>query len=130
MKTHPLCALLSLALFVGCASKTSTSKPPTKRAATALELKGDRLDDIARQEDRIRQLREEIQLVRAHLDSTPSDTTAIRRIGALITSEEEARKTRDDIKQSAEDERLRSGLPSDEAQQREERQKDRLFLPH
>ncbi len=95
----------------------------------SVELRGGRLDDIALQERRIRELRDEIRVVRAHLDTVPEDSTSIRRMGSLIESEEAARRTRDDIKQAAEDERLRTGRPTDEAVQREERQKDRILLP-
>lgn len=116
-------------LAAGCASKSAPATARPAMTKPSVELRGGRLDDIALQERRIRELRDEIRVVRAHLDTVPEDSTSIRRMGSLIESEEAARRTRDDIKQAAEDERLRTGRPTDEAVQREERQKDRILLP-
>jgi hypothetical protein len=116
-------------LAAGCATKSTTAKARPTKTNPSLELRGGRLDDIAVQERRIRELRDEIRVVRAHLDSVPEDSSSIRRLGSLMESEETARRTRDDIKQAAEDELLRTGHPTETEKQRDERMKDRLFLP-
>lgn len=124
----PVLASLVL-LAAGCATKSTTAKARPAKTNPSLELRGGRLDDIAVQERRIRELRDEIRVVRTHLDSLPEDSSSIRRLGALMESEEAARRTRDDIKQAAEDELIRTGPPTETEKQRDERMKDRLFLP-
>jgi hypothetical protein len=128
LRLRPILAL-SLLLAAGC---TTRHAPPTRSPANGgvPPLVGGRIDDIARQERRIRELREEIRAVRTHLDTLPSDSSALRRLEGLMASEEEARAVREDIKQAAEDERLKDGRPSEEALQREDRHKDRILLPH
>lgn len=126
---RPLLAL-SLALATGCTTRPAPATRSPADGPSPSPLVGGRIDDIARQERRIRELRDEIRAVRAHLDSLPSDSSALRRLETLIASEEDARAVREDIKQAAEDERQKSGRPSEEALQREERHKDRILLPH
>lgn len=50
--------------------------------------------ELAAQDHRIQTLRESIRMERAHLDSFPTDTAAIRRIGHLIEEEEIAQSVR------------------------------------
>lgn len=55
--------------------------------------------ELAAQDHRLRTLREAIRMERSHLDSFPTDTAAIRRIGHLIEEEEIARSVRQDMVQ-------------------------------
>lgn len=71
-----------LAVMVGCANTNQL-----------------RDSDVAAQDRRIQTLRESIRMERAHLDSFPGDTAAIRRIGHLIEEEEIAQKNRQEMVQ-------------------------------
>jgi hypothetical protein len=55
--------------------------------------------ELTAQDHRIQSLRESIRMERAHLDSFPEDTAAIRRIGHLIEEEEIAQKNRQEMVQ-------------------------------
>lgn len=85
MKNSPYLFLASatfLAVALGCATTT----PP-------------RDSELAAQDHRIQTLRESIRMERAHLDSFPTDTAAIRRIGHLIEEEDLAQKIRQEMVQ-------------------------------
>lgn len=76
MKTRLLLAVGLAILAVGCATTTP------------------RDSELAEQDHRIQSLRESIRMERAHLDSFPTDTSSIRRIGHLMEEEEIARNIR------------------------------------
>ncbi len=84
------------------------------------------VSDLQTQDRALKLLREEIRLQRASVQSSPSDSTARRRLDALLIQEEDALRLRQDIKESA-DEKAReeyegtSGIFRDDSRDRSRR---------
>lgn len=84
------------------------------------------MSDLKTQDRALKLLREEIRIQRAAVDSAPADSSARRRLDALLIREEDALRLRQDIKESA-DEKARdeyentSGFFHDDSRDRSRR---------
>lgn len=84
------------------------------------------MSDLKTQDHTLELLREEIRVQRAIVRSSPTDTSAQRRLDALLIREEDALRLRQDIKESA-DEKARdeyentSGFLRDDSKERTRR---------
>jgi hypothetical protein len=86
----PLVGVLLMSLLVACGTKFESDHR---------EL----MSDLQTQDRTLKQLREEIRLQRAIVRSSPADTSAQRRLDALLIREEDALRLRQDIKESADE---------------------------